>query len=404
MTNSTTETPNATNPRRKQILQRLLLAFGVAGVAYGTWWAAFERHHVKTDNAYVMGNLVQVTPQIAGTVVAIRADDTERVEAGQPLVMLDPADTRIALDQADAALAQAVRETRQLYANQGAAQAQLKQREAESQRAAEDLQRRQSLADSGAIAAEELDHARRAAQAATAALAVAREQLAAISALTDNVTLEEHPNLQRATAKYREAFLAWKRASLPAPVSGYVAKRSVQVGQRIQPGAPLLAIVPLDGVWVEANFKESQLERVRLGQPVTLKADVYGSSVSYHGKVLGLAAGTGAVFSLLPAQNATGNWIKVVQRVPVRITLDPKELAEHPLRVGLSMEAEIDARDDSGPALATASRQGEEHAYVTRALSIDEREAEQRIAKLFKANGLVAPKAASHAAKSAHSA
>jgi membrane fusion protein (multidrug efflux system) len=374
----------ANNGRRKQLLTRLAAAFAVAGLAYGAWWALVARHHEHTDNAYVGGNLVQVTPQTIGTVLAIQADDTDFVQAGQPLVSLDPADAKVALEQAEADLAQQVRQARNLFAGRSAAAAQVSLREAELRRAEDDLKRRQAVADSGAVAKEELDHAQAAVQAAAAALAGAKEQLAASDALTEGTTPEHHPSVERAAAKVREAHLAMTRAMLPAPVSGYVAKRSVQVGQRIQPGTPLMAIVPLDGLWVDANFKESQLAHMRIGQPVKLHADVYGSSVEYHGKVAGLGAGTGGVFSLLPAQNATGNWIKVVQRVPVRITLDPKELAAHPLRLGLSMLAEVDLSDESGPVLGTAPRS--EPAYQTQAFGVEDKAAEQRIARIIAAN------------------
>ncbi|TLN00522.1 HlyD family efflux transporter periplasmic adaptor subunit [bacterium] len=374
----------ANNGRRKQLLTRLAAAFAVAGLAYGAWWALVARHHEHTDNAYVGGNLVQVTPQTTGTVLAIQADDTDFVQAGQPVVSLDPADARVALEQAEADLAQQVRQARNLFAGRSAAAAQVSLREAELRRAEDDLKRRQAVSDSGAVAKEELDHAQAAVQAAAAALATAREQLAASDALTEGTTPAQHPSVERAAAKVREAHLAMTRAMLPAPVSGYVAKRSVQVGQRIQPGTPLMAIVPLDGLWVDANFKESQLAHMRIGQPVKLHADVYGSSVEYHGKVAGLSAGTGGVFSLLPAQNATGNWIKVVQRVPVRITLDPKELAEHPLRLGLSMLAEVDLSDESGPVLGTAPRS--EPAYQTQAFGVEDKAAEQIIARIIAAN------------------
>jgi len=380
--NTPTAAPN--NGRRKQLLTRLAAAFAVAGLAYGAWWALVARHHEHTDNAYVGGNLVQVTPQTSGTVLAIQADDTDFVQAGQPLVRLDPADARVALEQAEADLAQQVRQVRNLFAGRSAAAAQVSLREAELRRAEDDLKRRQAVADSGAVAKEELEHAAAATHTAASALATAKEQLAASDALTEGTTPAQHPSVERAAARVREAHLAMTRAMLPAPVSGYVAKRSVQVGQRIQPGTPLMAIVPLDGLWVDANFKESQLAHMRIGQPVKLHADVYGSSVEYHGKVAGLGAGTGGVFSLLPAQNATGNWIKVVQRVPVRITLEPKELAEHPLRLGLSMLAEVDLSDESGPVLGTAPRS--EPAYQTQAFGVEDKAAEQRIARIIAAN------------------
>ena len=234
------------------------------------------------------------------------------------------------------------------------------------------------------MAGEELAHASAAVANARAALSAAKEQLAASEAQTENTRPDSHPAVARAAARVRESYLALSRATLPAPVAGYVAKRGVQVGQRVQPGAPLMAIVPLNSLWVDANFKESQLAGMRIGQPVTLHADIYGGSVTYHGKVAGLGAGTGGVFSLLPAQNATGNWIKVVQRVPVRITLDPKELSEHPLRVGLSMLAEVDEHGPPGPALATAPRQAP--AQSTTAFAGADHAAQARIARIIADN------------------
>ena len=379
------QTPVAPTPsgRRTQLLIRLAALLLLASLAYTAWWALVARYHEHTDNAYVSGNLVQITPQTSGTVLAIQADDTDYVTAGQPLVLLDPADARVALEQAEADLAQQVRQARNLFASRAAAAAQLAVRQAELTRAEADLARRQQAAG-GAVAQEELAHAQSAVLTARAAQTSAKEQLSASEAQTEGTTPAEHPAVQRAAAKVREAHLAMTRAMLPAPVSGYVAKRSVQVGQRIQPGAPLMAIVPLTGLWVEANFKESQLARMRIGQPVTLRADVYGSQVEYHGKVLGLGAGTGGVFSLLPAQNATGNWIKVVQRVPVRVSLDAAELVAHPLRVGLSMLAEVDLHDQSGPVLGTTPRQAP--ALQTTVFGAKDQQAEQRIARIIAAN------------------
>jgi len=342
-------------PRRKKILATLGVLFALAGAGFGAYWALVGRYIEETDNAYVQGNVVQVTPQIAGTVEAVHVQDTDHVAAGQVLVQLDPADAEVALQQAEAQLAQTVREVRTLYAAQKQSKANVAVREAELARALDDLKRRKSLADSGAVSAEEIRHAENAVAAARAALAAANEQLASGRALTEGTDVANHPNVKRAAARVEEALLARERTTLRAPVSGEIAKRNVQVGQRINPGAPLMAIVPLDELWVEANFKESQLRNMRIGQPVHLIADLYGSKVEYQGKVVGLSAGTGSAFALLPAQNATGNWIKVVQRLPVRIALDPKQLAEHPLRIGLSMTAEVDLRDQGGEPVRAAA-------------------------------------------------
>lgn len=343
------------SPKRKKILISIGAVFSVAAIGWGAYWAAFSRFSEETDNAYVQGNVVQVTPQLAGTVTKIFADDTNLVKAGQPLVALDTADADVAVAQAEAQLAQTVREVRTLYASQAQSGANVSVRQAELARAKDDLARRKALAGTGAISGEEIRHAESAVTAAQAALEAAKEQLASGKALTEGTSVEKHPNVQRAAASLQEMLLAQSRSTLYAPVSGEVAKRNVQVGQRINPGAPLMAIVPLDQLWVDANFKESQLREMRIGQPVTLTSDVYGSNVKYEGKIMGLAAGTGSAFALLPAQNATGNWIKVVQRVPVRISLDPKQLAEHPLRIGLSMRAEVDLHNQDGKPLGEAT-------------------------------------------------
>jgi membrane fusion protein (multidrug efflux system) len=358
------------NGARKKALTGVAAAVVLAGAAYGAYWALVLNHFESTDNAYVQGNVVQLTPQVGGTVVAINADDTDHVKAGQLLVKLDPADAQVALDQAEAQLAQTVREVRTLFANNSTLKAQIALREAdlaraqgELVRAQDDVNRRSPLVATGAVGTEEFNHsttqltvAKSGVAAAQSAVLAAREQLTSNQTLTDGVAVDQHPNVLRAAARVREAYLALKRADLIAPVDGFVAKRSVQLGQRIAAGAPLMSVIALNDVWVDANFKESQLKNLRIGQPVELQADVYGKKVEYRGTIEGLGAGTGAAFALLPAQNATGNWIKVVQRVPVRIRLDAKELAEHPLRVGLSMDARVDVANTEGRMLADGSR------------------------------------------------
>ena len=355
--------------RRKALLLIGALVL-VGAIAYGAYWALALNHVESTDNAYVQGNLVQITPQVAGTVVAILADDTDVVKAGQPLLRLDAADAQLALAQAEAQLALTVREVRTLYASNATLAAQITVREAdvsraqgEVQRAADDLGRRAPLLASGAVGKEDVAHAsaqlataRSAQAAAVSALTAAREALATNQSLTDGTAVPEHPNVQKSAGRLREAYIALKRAVLPAPLDGVVARRSVQIGQRVAAGTPLMTVVALDKLWVDANFKEAQLRQLRIGQPATLTADVYGRQVKFHGQVSGLGAGTGAAFALLPAQNATGNWIKIVQRVPVRITLDPQELAAHPLRVGLSMAVDVDVADARGKTLADVPR------------------------------------------------
>ncbi|TAM54367.1 MAG: HlyD family efflux transporter periplasmic adaptor subunit [Paraburkholderia sp.] len=347
-------TPPGASAKRKLWLALLGIGVVVAGAAYGAYYITYGQYHESTDDAYVNGNLVQLTPQVTGTVNAVNADDTQIVKAGDPVVTLDPADSRIALLNAEAALGQAVRQVSTLYVNNNYYAANVAQRESDLARAQDDLKRRLAVANTGAVSAEDVAHARDAVAAAQASLDAARQQAQSNHALTDRTSIEQHPNVQAAAAKVRDAYLDYARNTLPAPVTGYVAQRSVQVGQRVAPGTPLMSIVPLDGVWVDANFKEVQLRRMRIGEPVTMTADVYGSSVKYHGRVIGFSAGTGSAFATLPAQNATGNWIKIVQRLPVRIKLDQKELEAHPLRIGLSMEVDVDTRDDSGTQLGAA--------------------------------------------------
>ena len=390
-------TASGSENRRRRHLIVLALVCLLAAVGYAAYWWVHARHFVDTDNAYVQGNIVQITPQVGGTVIAIDANDTEHVSAGQTLVRLDPIDARVALDQAAAQLAQTVREVRTTFAaNKALAatiavrSADLARSETDAARLRGDYARRAGLADDGAVSREELQHlqaaiasARANQAAASAGLAEAQEQLARNESLTDGTSVENHPCVLAAAARYREAWLALRRAQIVAPVAGTVAKRSVQLGQRVAAGAPIMAIVPLDALWVDANFKESQLATLRVGQPVLLTADVYGQRTEYHGRVAGLGAGTGSAFSLLPAQNATGNWIKIVQRVPVRVALDAAEVAAHPLRVGLSMEARVDARDQSGTLVTDAPAEAASQANADDAL---DRAADERIDAIVSAN------------------
>ncbi len=346
----------ASHSRRRLLLGSATLVFIAAGAAWGFYWATYARYQVSTDDAYVAGNVIAVTPQVAGTVIKLYADDTDRVETGAPLVRLDDADARIGLARAEAELAQAVREVRTAFSNDDALAAQVSLRRTLLDQARADFARRSRLADTGAVSAEELKHARDAVEGAAAELTAAEKQWEANRAATDGTTVATHPKVLAAEAALRDVYLAWRRTRVPAPLAGEVAQRTVQIGQRVTPGVPMMAVVPLDQVWVDANFKEGQLRHMRVGQPAMLTADVYGGGVVYHGKVVGLAAGTGAAFSLLPAQNATGNWIKVVQRVPVRISLDPAELAAHPLRIGLSINAEVNVADEGGAPLEAAER------------------------------------------------
>ncbi|MBV8261339.1 MAG: efflux RND transporter periplasmic adaptor subunit, partial [Paraburkholderia sp.] len=279
--------PNANSGKRKRMMTLLVLVIVIAAVAYGLYYFLVARFTENTDDAYVNGNVVQITPQVTGTVIALKADDTQTVNVGDPLVLLDPADARVTLEQTEAQLAQTVRQVRGLFADDSQYEAQVAQRQSDLSRAQDDLRRRMQVAQTGAVSQEEISHARDAVRSAEAALEAAEQQLAANRALTANTTIANHPNVEAAAAKVRDAYLANARNTLPAPVTGYVAKRSVQVGQRVSPGNPLMSVVPLNSLWVDANFKEVQLKHMRIGQPVELTADVYGSSVVYHGKVVG---------------------------------------------------------------------------------------------------------------------
>ncbi len=402
---SDTDNPTPRSPRKRLLIGAAVI-FILLGAAYGVWWMLVASHFESTDDAYVQGDLVQITPQIPGTIVGLHADDTDFVRAGQPLADLDRADAEVALAQAEASLAQTTRQVSTLYLQNTGLEADIAAREAEARRARADLaraqtdlRRRQALAKSGGVSGEELLHAQTSVQngqaavaAADAAVAAGRAGLASNEALTANTTVAEHPNVKLAAAKVREAYLNLARTQVTAPVSGYVARRSAQLGQRVAAGAPLMAVVPLDGVWVDANFKEVQIGRMRIGQPVTLKADMYGSKVVFHGKVAGLGAGTGSAFALLPAQNASGNWIKIVQRVPVRIALDPQELQDNPLRLGLSMDVEVDIADTSGEVLARGARR--EPTYVSEAFVQADAQAAAAVARIVTDNIVGAPRVA----------
>ena len=339
--------------RRKALLKLTAALLLVALLMLLYWWF-YVRGLETTDDAYSAGNLIPVSAQTAGTVTVIGADDTQRVKIGQELVRLDDADARLAVARAEAELAQTVRQTRTLITGQTRLEAVVAERRALVAKAAGDLKRREAASADQSIAIEDLQHARDAYSQAQAALQTAEAELQAQRELVMNDAVAKHPQVARAAAQLREAALMLERTRIVAPIDGQIAKRSAQIGMRVQTGAPLMALVPLQTMWVDANFKESQLKDIRIGQPVTVHADVYGNDVSYRGQVAGLSAGTGSVFSLLPPQNATGNWIKVVQRVPVRITLDARDLAAHPLRLGLSMHVSVDTRSQDGPLVTDA--------------------------------------------------
>ena len=341
---------------RSRSLLALLLVVLLGGGAWGWYWDRYLRDVQSTDDAYVSGDVVQITNEVAGTVIALHVDDTQAVESGQVLVDLDPADAAIALDTAKAGLGQAVRQVRALFAQAGQLKAQIAERESALRQAQDDYRRRTALAGSGGVSAEEVAHGRDSVTQLSASLEAAHGLLDQVSAQIAGTTPASHPLVLSAAARLRDAALTLRRTRILAPVAGVVAKRGVQLGQRLAAGTPLMAVVPLDDLWVDANFKESQLDRLRVGQKATLISDLYGGGVVYHATVAGLSPGTGAAFALLPAQNATGNWIKIVQRLPVRLTLDPAELRAHPLRLGLSLTASVDVGDRSGVPVIAALR------------------------------------------------
>ena len=371
-----------TSASRWRLVAAGVLTLTAVGVA--AWWFVSGQYSESTENAYVDGNVVSVTAQVSGVVTAIGADTTDYVMAGSPLIKLDDTDTRLALARAEAQLARTVRQVRTQYATVNQARANVRLREIEVARVRADLTYRKELVGSGAVSGEEARHAEDTVRAAAAALDAAHYQLAASLAQVDQTTIATHPEVLAAASQVRDAYVAAYRTAVPAPVTGVVTKRSAQVGQKISPGVPLMSVVPLDRLWVNANFKESQLRNIRIGQSVRLHADVYGDDVVYKGTVIGQDAGTGSAFSLLPAQNATGNWIKVVQRVPVRIALDPAQVEKHPLQLGLSMKVSVDTRQRDGSRLVVAG--SSPHGYQTDVFAGELARADDVVQKIIQAN------------------
>ncbi|MFC6337960.1 HlyD family efflux transporter periplasmic adaptor subunit [Pseudomonas sp. CCM 7891] len=393
-TNNTSQQPDDTsNPRKRKVMLlglTLIVILGVVGV-WG-WYELYGRWNESTDDAYVNGNVVEITPLVTGTVVSIGADDGDLVHEGQVLINFDPNDAAVGLQSAQANLARTVRQVRGLYSNVDGMKAQVNAQKAEVQTAQDNYNRRKNLAQGGAISLEELSHARDSLTSAKNALANLEQQLKTTNALVDDTVISSHPDVQAAAAQLRQAYLANARSTLIAPVTGYVAKRTVQLGQRVQPGTALMAVIPLNQLWIDANFKETQLRQMRIGQAVEIESDIYGSDVKFNGTIDSLGAGTGSAFALLPAQNATGNWIKIVQRVPVRIHINADQLAEHPLRVGLSTLVNVDLRDQSGPVLAQQAPQ--KASFTTNVYDRQLVEADAMIDQLIHDNSLAAPKAA----------
>ncbi|QBR48795.1 multidrug efflux MFS transporter periplasmic adaptor subunit EmrA [Erwinia sp. QL-Z3] len=369
---------------RKIALLFLAVLFIVIGVAYLVYWFMVLRHYQDTDDAYVAGNQAQVMAQVSGSVNKVWFDNTDYVKKGDVLVTLDKTDAQQAFEKAQTALATTVRQTHQLIIYGKQYQATIDLQKTALEQAQSDLKRREPLGAANLIGREDLQHARDAVATAKAQLDVATQQYNANQAMILNTSLENQPAVKQSAAELRDAWLALARTEVVSPVDGYVSRRSVQVGSQISSTTPLLAIVPANNLWVDANFKETQLAGVRIGQSATVVSDIYGDDVVYHGKVVGLDMGTGSAFSLLPAQNATGNWIKVVQRLPVRIELDPKEVAQHPLRIGLSTLVTVDTTNTDGGVLATSVRSAP--AYETNALALDLAPADKMIAEIIRAN------------------
>ncbi|HEI6886969.1 TPA: multidrug efflux MFS transporter periplasmic adaptor subunit EmrA [Yersinia enterocolitica] len=386
-TNAEAQVPQQPQNKKKQRKRVLLILTGIfiiIGVAYLIYWFLVLRHHQETDNAYVSGNQVQIMSQVPGSVVSVNFENTDLVKSGDVLLTLDPTDAEQAYEQAKTALANTVRQTHQLIINSKQYQANIALKKTELSKAQNDLKRRVVLGSVDAIGREELQHARDAVDAAQASLDVAIAQYNANQALVLNTPLEKQPAVEQAAAKLRDAWLALQRTKVVSPITGFVSRRSVQVGAEIANGAPLMAVIPANEMWIDANFKETQLANMRIGQPATVVTDFYGDDVVFQGKVVGLDMGTGSAFSLLPAQNATGNWIKVVQRLPVRIELDAKQLTEHPLRIGLSTTVRVDTADTDGLVLAQNVRK--EPAFATNALSLDLAPVNQMISDIVHAN------------------
>ena len=352
----TPQQPGSKKGKRKGALLLLTLLFIIVAVAYGIYWFLVLRHFEETDDAYVAGNQVQIMAQVSGSVTKVWADNTDYVQKGDPLVTLDQTDAQQAFEKAQTQLAASVRQTRQQMINSKQLQASIDVKKTALSQAQTDLNRRIPLGAANLIGREELQHARDTVASAQAELDVAIQQYNANQAIVLGTKLEQQPAVLQAATEVRNAWLALQRTKIVSPISGYVSRRSVQPGAQISSTTPLMAVVPATNLWIDANFKETQLAHMRIGQPATVISDIYGDDVKYTGKVVGLDMGTGSAFSLLPAQNATGNWIKVVQRLPVRIELDEKQLAEHPLRIGLSTLVEVNATDRGGEMLASQVR------------------------------------------------
>lgn len=344
-----TPEPPINNRRRNRAIFITLLVFVLIGAAWFTYWFVWGRFYQYTNDAYVDGNNVVLTPQVPGIVESFSVLNADFVPQGRILVELDKTDARIALEKAIADLGSAVRDVMGMFEKAKQYAAMIEMKKAEFVKAAQDYEHRKNLIEEGGVSLEDFEHAEAALKASFADLVATEYQYIAAVAQVENTTLETHPLVEQMKARVRDAFVTLQRCTIKAPVTGIVAQRTVQVGEWVAAGQPLMAIVPLDQMWVNANYKEVQLSKMRIGQPVRIISDIYGSSVVFKGKVAGIGGGTGSVFSVLPPQNATGNWIKIVQRIPVRIILDQEQIRQHPLRLGLSMDVTVDIHDTDKP-------------------------------------------------------
>lgn len=377
-------TQNLTNAKRKKVLWTMTSVFLVIALGVFLYWLIWGRFHEYTNDAYVSGNLVYVTPQVSGIVTSICIDDTEFVQEGDVSIEIDPIDYEIALEASKANLADTIRSVAELFLQTKQAFAMIDVNKAKFIQTSQDFERRVELVESGSVSIEDFDHAENALFEAYYSLIASETYYLALFAQVGNTTVQKHPRVQKAVENLKNAWIQRRRCTIKAPVGGLIAERSVQVGQRVSQGQSLFAIIPLEQMWVDANFKEVQIGKMQIGQPVSLNSDVYGGRSPYQGHIIGIGGGTGSVFSILPPQNATGNWIKIVQRVPVRIALDPSEVKKFPLRLGLSMEATVDIRDIGQNCIPLPISQ--RTLYQTQVFDHEEDGVEQAIQEIYRKN------------------
>ncbi|WP_439257178.1 EmrA/EmrK family multidrug efflux transporter periplasmic adaptor subunit [Lonepinella sp. BR2271] len=379
--------PSSKKRNRKKALSIFIVILLLIALATGLYWFFFVKGYETTDDAYVSGNQVMISSQVSGNVQQINVDNMDFVRAGEPLLSLDNSDLQLAFEQAQSHLASEVRQISQLNYSIKQLSATVQSKTVSLEQARGNLQRREQLNRTQSIDKESYLHAKEAVELAKVDLLATQNQLAANQALLLDVPLEQQPAVLSAVSQLKQAWLNLQRSQIVSPIDGYVARRSVQVGQKVAVGSALLAVIPVDQMWIDANFKETQLRHMRLGQPVKIKVDLYGDNVEFNGKISGVDMGTGSAFSLLPAQNATGNWIKVVQRVPVRIALDPEQLQKYPLRIGLSSQVEVNVQQTDGEVLRTARDQNQQQTrYSTSSLVYDQTAVENLVNSIISQN------------------